>query len=343
MGKLRLRALLLLLLFASAALLSACAPRLQRFTLTSFAYFDTVTTVTGYAESREDFEAVCGRIFAELEFWHRLADPYHDYDGLHNLKTINDLAGAAPVSVQEGLLELIGYALAAGEESGGRLNVAMGAVLRLWHDAREAAENGEGVPPSLESLREASAHCDPADVVLDRAAGTVLLRDPELSLDLGAVAKGWATERTARLLEREGITGYLLDVGGNVRAVGAKPDGAPWSVAIQAPEGGGYSAVALLKDASLVTSGSYQRFFEADGVRYHHIIDPDTLFPEDRMLSVTVLTADAGRADALSTALFNLDPEDGLRMVESLEGVEAYWILPDGGVRMSSGMEGNLR
>ena len=329
--------ILLSLLFL---LSSACAsPVPQRFSKTDLRFFDTVSTLTGYAPDRAAFDKSCDLALGVLERYHRSADLYHDYPGLVNLKTLNDSAGEGPVSVPEELMELLQFGVEAYSLTGGRVNVAMGAVLSLWHEARENERLPEGA-----ALERAAEHCAIEDLVLDPAAGTASLLDPEMRLDLGAVAKGYATEMAARALEKAGVGSFVLDIGGNVRTLGEKPDGGPWRIGIQDPERPeGVSLALSLRGEALVTSGSYQRYFELDGVRYHHIIDPDTLYPESRMLSVSVLTGDAGLGDVLSTGLFNMDPEKGLTLVEGLEGVEAFWILPDGSTLSSSGLEEHLR
>jgi thiamine biosynthesis lipoprotein len=141
-------------------------------------------------------------------------------------------------------------------------------------------------------------------------------------------------------LEEQGITGYILNVGGNVRAVGEKPDGTGWTVGVENPEeGGDYTAYLSLTKESLVTSGSYQRYYLVDGKRYHHIIDPETLMPAEGFLSVSVLTSHSGQADALSTALFCMTREEGLSLVSSLPDTEAQWILSDGTVYTTKGWE----
>lgn len=142
-----------------------------------------------------------------------------------------------------------------------------------------------------------------------------ICRDEDMSLDVGAIAKGYATKCLAEKLKEAGVTSALLSLGGNVETIGTKADGKPWRVGVQNPDTSAakaYLHVLKLTDTCLVTSGTYQRYYEVDGVRYHHIIDQDTLMPENTYDSVTILCNDSARADALSTAVFNMDPETGM-------------------------------
>ena len=162
-----------------------------------------------------------------------------------------------------------------------------------------------------------------------------------MSLDVGAIAKGYATEQVAAYMESQQITGYLLNVGGNVRCVGSRYDGSDWRVGVENPlaEDGNrpYLEVLNINDISLVTSGNYQRYYEVDGVTYHHIIDSDTLMPATDFVSVSVLCKDSGLADTLSTALFVMSFKEGIELVENLSGVEAMWLQSNGEVSYSSG------
>ena len=331
---------------AAVLTLSLCgcgAP--ERHSRTWYTYFDTVTTVTGYG-SEKDFNAACALAEETLGTYHRLCDIYHEYSGVNNARTVNLSAGRAAVAVAPELRDLLSYGKEVYALTGGMCNIAMGAVLSLWHECRETALNGgEARLPEEGALREAAAHCKIEDLQIDEAAGTVFLSDPLMSLDLGAVAKGYAAEEAARALEAAGYTGYALSVGGNVRTIGVKADGTPWVAGVQDPDADSESAYVLrlnLTDASLVTSGSYQRFYEVDGKRYHHIISPETLYPRDEFLSVSILCADSALADALSTAVFNLELEDGRNYVNSFAGVEACWILSDGTIAYSEGFEANI-
>ena len=191
----------------------------------------------------------------------------------------------------------------------------------------------------MERLLEAAEHVDIDKLVIDEENSTVYISDPQMTLDVGAVAKGYAVEMVAQSMEARGLSGYVLNVGGNVRAVGAKPDGSGWTAGIESPTGEDYLAYLSLTDETLVTSGSYQRYYLVNGKRYHHIIDRNTLMPSEGYLSVSVLTSHSGRADALSTALFCMTPEEGMALVESLPDTEAHWVLSDGTRRTSSGWE----
>ena len=189
-------------------------------------------------------------------------------------------------------------------------------------------------------LEHASYHTNIEDIIVDAENSTVYRADRELLVDVGAIAKGYAVEMAAKMLEDKNIKGYLINVGGNVRAVGAKADGEPWSVGVENPDSSSddaYASYLDITDEALVTSGSYQRYYEFDGIRYHHIIDPETLMPSAYYLSVSVLCDDSALADALSTSLFSMPLDDGKLIIESTEGVEAMWILPSGEKTYSSG------
>ena len=304
-------------------------------------YFDTVITVIGYEETREEFDKVANGIMAEFAEYHKLYSIYHRFDGLENLCTINDLTDGAhrTVTVDERIIDMLLYAKEMYTATAGMVNVAMGSVLSLWHSYREVGMNNpaEASLPPMERLKAASAHTDIDSLVIDLENRTVTLTDPLVKLDVGAIAKGYATECVARSLEEKGITGYLLNVGGNIRAIGTKPDGTPWGIGIENPLGEEYLARISVSGKSVVTSGSYQRYYYVDGKPYHHIIHPDTLMPSEGYLSVSVICEHSGFGDAMSTALFCLSVEDGLALVESTPELEAMWVAEDGTKTVSSG------
>lgn len=326
-----------------ACLLSACRPPQSqtKYTTYSMDYFDTVTTITGYADSQEEFDRITGELLKLLGEYHRLYTTYHRFDGLENLCTINELTNGAhrTVTVDPRVIDMLLYAKEMYTLTDGVMNVAMGSVLSLWHDYRTIGKDNPDAAalPPMDRLQAAAAHTDIQQLVIDDANNTVTLTDPLMKLDVGAIAKGYATERAAQWLEEQGITGYVLNVGGNVRTVGCKADGSSWTIGIENPNGGDYLAYLALNNQSLVTSGSYQRFYYVDGKAYHHIIDPDTLMPAEGYLSVSVICPHSGLGDALSTALFCLPQQEGMALVESIDGVEALWVTEDGKQITSSG------
>ena len=307
-------------------------------------YFDTVTSITIYADDEEQFDEWEQLVHSELERYHQLYDIYHSYEGVNNIKVINDHAGMSPVEVPEDILDLLEFSLKEYDLTGGGVHVGMGSVLSIWHDYREMALGESKFPmvPSMTELESAAKHMDIHDIHLNRQAGTVYLADPEMRLDVGAVAKGYTAQRLADTLREAGVTNALLSLGGNVVTIGSRGDGKPWRVGVQNPDPGAenpYVQVVDLTDMCLVTSGTYQRFYEVDGTRYHHIINPELLMPWNEYQSVTILSPDSGEADALSTAVFNMKPEEGLALIESLDRTEALWILPDGSRMESSGFQ----
>ena len=332
--------LALSLLAGCAAAPAATSDGPKRYEATFLDVFDTVTTVMGCADEEETFRAQTQELHDELLSYHQLFDIYNDYDGLNNLKTVNDNAGVAPVEVDPVIVDLLTDCKDLYDTTGGRVNVAMGSVLSLWHDAREASidDPENAALPDDGALREAAEHTDLSLVEIDAEASTVYLPDPDMRLDVGAVAKGWSVERVCE----NAPEGLLLSVGGNVRATGPKADGSNWVAGVQNPDGGSYLCTVEVRDVSVVTSGDYQRYFTVDGVRYHHIIDPDTLYPAQYWRSVTILCADSGLADALSTALFTLPQAEGQRLLDAT-GAEALWMDLEGNLLESPGFGDYLR
>ncbi len=317
---------------------------LQKFSNTTLDYFDTACSVIGYEETQEAFDAIFTRIEAELRNYNQLYDIYKSYEGVNNICTINKNAGKEPVKVDAKIIEMLDYAIDLYDKTGGMVNVAMGSVLSIWHDYRstyrEDTENA--VLPPMDMLKTAAEHTDITKVIIDRENSTVYLSDPNMSLDVGAVAKGYATEQIAKALIADGINHYALNFGGNIRTIGTKGDGSVWNTVVQNPQNDAekpYLMMVEINDQTFVTSGSYERFYTVEGKRYHHIIDPDTLMPNDTFSSVSILAKDSGLADVLSTAAFNLSYEDGKKLVESFDGVEAMWVTSDNKILYSSNFQ----
>lgn len=333
---------------AICLLLSGCAAiphheeQPKRYTATFLELFDTVTTIVGFADSEEEFRTQTQRIHDELLVYHQLFDIYNDYEGVTNLKTVNDRAGIAPVEVSSEIIALLKDCRSYYELSGGRVNVAMGSVLSLWHVARNDGirDPANATLPERTALERAADHMSFDSIVIDETASTVYIADPEVRLDVGAIAKGWATQRAAENAPK----GMLISVGGNVCATGPKvTDGTPWVIGIQDPDDPNSNLHTVnVTGGSVVTSGDYQRTYWVDGKAYHHIIDPDTLMPASHWRSVTVVCADSGLADALSTALFLLPLEEGMELISKV-GAAALWVDADGGEHMSPEFEKILR
>lgn len=340
----------LLLVLALSILLTGCTvtgapetqPEMKQYTATFLNLFDTVTTIVGRADSEEAFRETAQTIHDQLEHYHQLFDIYNEYDGLNNLKTVNDNAGIAPVEVEQAVIDLLCDCKSYYDATKRRVNPAMGSVLSLWHEARDDGINDpvNAYLPDADRLKEAANHMDPDAVVIDEEASTVWLTDPEMRLDVGAIAKGWSVQRVCENVPE----GLLISVGGNVCATGPKDkSGTPWVVGIQNPDGGeSYLHTLYLTKGCVVTSGDYQRAYVVDGEVYHHIIDPDTLYPSEYWRSVTIVCEDSGLADALSTALFLLPMDQGQAILDEA-GAVAMWVDREGNICYSPGFENLIR
>jgi len=297
-------------------------------------FFDTVSFIYSYAgDTPEVFEANCEKTSQILESYHRLFDIYYEYSGVNNLYTVNKNAGGEAVKVDEELIDFLLYAKRLYETTNGEMNIMMGSVLKLWHDCRsQAGEDPQNARiPTEAELTEAAGHTSFSALEIDEKAGTVRISDPAAAIDVGALGKGYATQKAAEYLQSIGVNGYVLNIGGNIHAIGTKPDGSGWATGVKNPmDPEQYVLTMTIADTSCVTSGDYERYFTVDGNRYHHIIDKDTWMPATFFSAVTVITPDSALADALSTALFAMSYEDGAALVEKIGGIEVLWITPDG-------------
>ena len=306
-----------------------------QYRATSFAFFDTVSYIYGYEAEEQEFADMNREIQALLGEYHRLFDIYNEYDGIVNLCSLNKLVGGEhqKLKVDRKIIDMLLYAKEMYALTDGKMNVAMGSVLSIWHDYRTAGidEPWNAELPPMDALLEAAKHTDINNIIIDEENSTVWLSDPQMKLDVGAFAKGYAVEMVARMIEEKGKTSYTLNIGGNIRTIGIKGNGDKWKTGIENPnDTSEYIEIVELEDQAIVTSGSYQRYYYVDGKTYHHIIDPETLMPADKgFLSVSVICKDSGMGDGLSTALFCMSLEEGMAFVNSLDGVEAMWVTED--------------
>ncbi len=327
----------LFLSFILVLMLSGCK-RFKVYTETYFNYFDTVISITGYEKSQEVFLKNSQEIELMLDNYHKLYDIYNEYQGLNNICTINKKAGQI-VNADQAIIDLVSYGIDIYEKTSGKTNIAMGAVLKLWHDFREEAsyDQTKATIPSDIALKEAAKHSNINDIIINYENNTICLKDPQMMLDVGAIAKGYVAEKLAKYLISKGINSYILDLGGNIKLIGAKPNGESWRVGIRNPQGNTPIKVVSLVDYAVVTSGSYQRYFDLNGIRYHHIIDPATLMPKNDYLSVTIICKDSALADAFSTALFNLSIDDGKRLISNFNDIYVMWITNENKIIYSDG------
>lgn len=311
--------------------LTACQKQQKMYSATWFDMFDTVAIVQGYTDSQDDWNTQAAALRDDLSRYNELFDIYNHYDDVVNLYDVNAQAAAAPVQVGDELYAFLRWCKdTAYPAADGATNIAAGAVLRLWHDARES---DSPAPPDADAIAAALEHIDIDDLILDDAAQTVYFADPDMMLDVGAVGKGYAVEQAAQAAQARGLTSALLNVGGNVRAIGQKADGKAWTAGVENPWGDDpayIQAVELADGDSLVISGDYQRYFEYDGVRYAHLIDLTTGYPARYVSSVAVLAhADTGGlADALSTGFFCLPEEQG-QALAAQNNYAVLWMRTD--------------
>lgn len=306
-------------------------------------YFNTNSVFGEYSTSQDLYQKHVVQYEQELKRYHELFDIYHEYAGINNIMTINRMAGIQPVKVDQEIIDLLQLAKQFYTYTNGELDVTQGAVLKLWHDYRTdgISKNEEGLfgkVPSQQEVNEQLACRGFDHIEINETQKTMWIKNPCVQIDVGAIGKGYATEKIAQKLEEAGVKHGYIDNGGNLRMIGSKPDQEVWRIGIRNPKPSLIQQEVAMIDKyqgsiSTVTSGSSERYYLGeDGQMYHHIIDPKTGFPLQLYLSVSIFTQDSGVADCLSTALFNVSIEEGKKIIETYEekmnqDIEVVWLM----------------
>ncbi len=319
------------ILFCFTAILSACllptgCGKTGPIQQTGF-YFDTVISITLYDATRTD----------ELNHCFELAKQYENYFSASlpgsDISKINAAAGK-PVKVHKETIELIKKGLSYAVQSNGKFDITVGNLTKLWDFQSENPK-----VPDKKALADAAAAVGYRKVSIH--GNEVTLADTGAALDLGGIAKGYIADKIKEYLLSQGVGNGLVNLGGNVLAIGEKPDKSAYTIAIQKPFDAAGTAVATVKvkNQSVVTSGIYERYFKQDGRLYHHILDTENGWPYDNGLaSVSIICENSVDGDGLSTTCFALGLEKGMALVEALENTEAVFLTADGGLHTSSGM-----
>ena len=289
-----------------------------------------------------------------ISFYHDISDKYYNYDGVVNVKTINDDPTALHV-ISEELFDLIEFSLDHQDEVDNLFNIALGPVLKVWHDYRDNCNLSNICElPTLEELEAQEIYTNPDDIIMDRENLTITMSE-FMSLDLGGVSKGYISGVIIDYLDTLDLNGYLLNNGeSNITIGGTHPtrNSGEFLIAVMNPDYDytipkedpdykpPYYATVYLGDGDqLVTSGDYQQNFIVDGELYHHIINVETLFPERFSRSVSIVFEDPALADLYSTAIFSMSIEDGILFVDGVDGLEAIWYGIDGTIYFSANFE----
>ena len=319
------------LLSASILLLSGCSglPRERSQTYTD-TLFDTVISVQIFDSVDEDVLKGCEKLCKKYDsmFSNKIEDS--------EISRINS-AGGNPVEVSKETIKLIKKGIYYSEMSDGVFDITIAPVSNLWDFKAETP-----LVPSPEAIAEAVSHVNYENIII--RDNTVKLTDPHAGIDLGAIAKGYIADRIKDYLEEEGVRHAMINLGGNVLAMGSKLDGSDYNIGIQKPfdETGEPITSVKISDKSVVTSGIYQRYFKADGKIYHHILDPNTGYPcENNLYSVTILTDSSLTADALSTTCFLLGYDRGMKLINQLDNVDAVFITNDNQIHYSKNFQNN--
>lgn len=284
------------------------------------------------ARTRRAFAAV----FAEFD---RLESLLSVWRPGSDVERLNAAAGGAAVPVRPETLEVLRAAAQVSAWTDGAFDVTFGALAEIWkfdHDQDNRV-------PSPEAIAARVARVDHRAVAIDAGSGSARITRAGIRVHLGGIGKGYAVDRAVQQLREAGLADFMVQAGGDLYVAGQAGD-APWRLGIQDPRGAGDEAFATveLSDATLSTSGDYERYFEHEGVRYHHILDPATGQPARGCRSVTIVARQALYADGLSTGVFILGPERGLALVERLPDVEAVIVTADNRVLVSRGLAGRV-
>ncbi len=312
---------IILLLIACSIAFSGCGNFSSRESLkTTGFYFDTVISITLYEGGSKEVLDACMKL---AEYYDALLSP--NIEG-SDIWKINHSLGQA-VEVKEDTLTVLKTALSYAQLSDGLVDPSIGSLSSLWN----FGSGNEKIVPTTEEISDALSHVDYKSIIIE--GNHVTVTDPEAQIDLGFIAKGFIGDQMKEFLISKGVSSALINLGGNVVTLGSRPDGAPFCIGIQKPfANAGTAALTLdLSDISVVSSGNYERYFEKDGVYYHHILSPKTGFPAETGLSqVTILSPRSIDADALSTLCFLLGYENASVLLKDYPDLQAVFITANG-------------
>ena len=308
--------------------LTGCGKKSEPLSRTGF-YFDTVIMVTLY--DHQD-EAILDECFSLAGTYENMLSKTKENSDVWNINH----SGGKPTAASQDTLALLRSSLFYAELSDGKIDPTIGSVKELW----DFSGSSPAVLPDREDLEKALSHVGYEGIVID--GDMVSLADPDAEIDLGFIAKGYIADRMKDYLISQGVTSATINLGGNVLTIGSRPDGSPFRIGIQKPfsPGGDIALVLPVTDLSVVSSGTYERYFELDGTVYHHILDTKTGYPvQNNLFQVTILSQSSMDGDALSTTCFLLGLEEGMNLIESMEDTEALFFTSDGGIHASSGLK----
>ena len=317
--------------FCGASLLQACAPGAPVTRAKDLPFARCTVTVVDHATDAM-FAACFDRIGAILR-------EFNMYSADSEIAAVNRAAGRGPVPVSEDFLAALRQGLQLAKLTDGMFDPTVGPLVKLW-----AVESDHPRVPKPSDISAALRLIGWKEVVLDEKAGTVALGRPGMTLDFGALLKGFAAVETGRVLASRGVRNAIVDVGGSVLALGSRPGGAPWRVGIQDPEGahGTSLGVVEVRDEVVNTSGSYEQYFVQNGRHYQHIMDPHTGYPVDNgVVSATVIGDRLKNADGPSLSVLALGVERGLALAKSL-GVDVIIVGADHRIHMTEGARGRF-
>ena len=353
------------LIFLISVLIFSCFNNKEKvYTETVDGLFDTVHVISGYDKSEQEFKKKVKFYQEEMGKLHKLYTSYEDFQGINNISTINENAGIKPVKVDRNIIDLLKDTLERNKEISDKVNIAAGNVIDLWDKAKT-----EGKLPEQSELEKMQKCAKTENIVIDEQNSTVFIKEKCTKLNLGAVAKGYAVEQVTKKMEKAGMTSFIISAGGNVKVVGKrkipkkeseitdlKSCKNQFCIGIALPlyndnnidksnpynnGKNGYLAKIATENMSIVTTGNYQRYFVMDNKVYGHVINLETLKPEDSFASVSVITEDSGLADFMSTTLFLLSYEEGKALIEKIgkkEKIDVIWAMKNGDVISSEGL-----
>jgi thiamine biosynthesis lipoprotein len=325
-----------LILFLFVVIDSSCTTDKLSIYRKSKSLIDTFVYITVVSDSEEKADIAIEHAFSSIERYGKLINFFSDESELY---LINSNAGIQEVKVSSETIETIEKSIYIAEISGGAFDPTIGPVMKLWDFYKKTK-------PSKRDINKKLPLVNYRNIIINRRKSTVFLQVKGMLLDLGGISKGYAADLAVKTLKHSGIKSGLVAIAGDIKAFGLKPDGKPWMIGIQNPrqkiKTDEIIAKINLLDKAISTSGDYQRYFMINDKRYHHLLDPKTGYPVNKLRSVSIITDKGVLTDGFSTAVFILGPEKGLELVQKI-GIDAIIIDNKGIIHSTSGLKGKLK